>query len=196
MASKEIILRDGSRYIFTVQSAEVVTDPNIWSETHVRSTGGGGYVHPTYGGHVSSPQVYSTVKERLKYFVKTDQGNELELNDAVIARKGHSINLIYGGLVGSTRYLLATENSALSKYKLNSPRYNNKYFRILSSIKYSCFNGKRLAITIGCSFIALIIFRVFALFVIPAGLFIVGYIELKKRIKHVDNELISFINEL
>lgn len=140
MSSKEILLRDGSKYFLNSVTAEVVTDPNIWSETHVHSTGGGGFVHPTYGGHVSAPQVHSTVKERQSYFVKTEQGKEIELRDAVTARKGHNIRMIYGKREQEETRMVATENDTTSNYSLKKPRYFGKYFSLFSCMPFHSFS--------------------------------------------------------
>lgn len=198
MNSKEIALLDGSKYLIYAVNAEVITDPQRWSETHVHSSGGGGFVHPTQGGHVSAPQVSSTVIDRQSYIVKTERGREIELKDAVTARKGHSIRIIYGGIENDEPRIVATENNTMSKYVLEKPRYFGKYFTIIGALK-SYFKGKYKFITVPISLVAIIIIDPRSLFVIPLlpffG-FIWATIELRKRAKLVDKELISFINNL
>jgi|AOMQ01.1.fsa_nt_gi hypothetical protein len=196
MSGNEIILRNGSKFVFYSKSAEVMTDPSVWSETRISSSGGGGYVHPTQGGHVSAPQVHSTVTERQKYFIQTDDGKELEMKDAVAARKGHSIRLVYGGVLNDTSYLLATENSVLSKHRLNSPRYYNKYFGMWSSIQGRGFGNVRGASMVGVSLVAIIAAHFMAIILIPGGCLVMGQVERRKRIKELDAALILFINGL
>ena len=52
----------------------------------------------------------------------------MELRDAVSARKGHVIYLIYGGFEGQNSYLVATYNTQTGKCVLCKPRYYGKYF--------------------------------------------------------------------
>jgi hypothetical protein len=54
-----------------------------WSDTHVWSSGGGGYVDPKIGGRVESAQISSEVVQKAEVFIKDDQGvqHALELTD-------------------------------------------------------------------------------------------------------------------
>jgi hypothetical protein len=53
----------------------VVTSTKRWSDTHIRSSGGGGYVG-SGGGYVSAPQITSDVVQRLEVSIKDSQGKE------------------------------------------------------------------------------------------------------------------------
>ena len=124
--SKSISLphsRFGDKFIFLAYKAEVVSEPQIWTETHISSSGGGGYVHPEHGGHVSAPTISSNIIERQRYFVKYSNGNESELRDVISARKGHKIWVIFGGFPEQDKYLIATYNPAIRKYLLENLRY-------------------------------------------------------------------------
>ena len=123
--SKSISLpnsRFGDKFIFSAYKAEVVSESQIWAETHI---GGGGYVHPEHGGHVS---VSSEVIERQRYFVKYKNGKETEIRDAVAARKGHEIWVVFGGFHGQDNYLIATYNLDTHKYLLENSRYKKYFF--------------------------------------------------------------------
>jgi hypothetical protein len=54
-----------------------------WSETHVSSSGGGGYLHQG-SGHVSAPTVSSTVKSKHEFWIQTADGHQIavQLTDA------------------------------------------------------------------------------------------------------------------
>lgn len=184
--------KNGSTFRFFTKDAEIISDPITWSETHISSSGGGGYVHPQYGGSVSAPTVHSHVVEREKYFVKMENGEERELRDAVTGRRGHHITLIYGGIEGESTYLVGTYNPQLSRYELKRPRYFGKYFTFLPCIPVlGALNG----------WIAMII--MIAMLFIPVvgvsaviGLIIAGYLERKKRISGIDAKLMSLIQSL
>ena len=126
----------GDKFNFFAKQAEVVSEPQIWAETHIYSSGGGGYVHPEHGGHVSAPTISSDIIERERYFVKFNDGSEMELRDAVSTRKGHIIYLIYGGFENQGNYLVATYNPQTGKCVLSNPRYFSKYFNEADNNKW------------------------------------------------------------
>ncbi|MBU2769500.1 hypothetical protein HAP94_25885 [Acidithiobacillus ferrivorans] len=201
MPTTEIDLRNernGSTFRFFTKDAEIVSDPVTWTETHVSSSGGGGYVHPTYGGHVSAPTVSSKIVEREKYFVKTDDGKEVELKDAVTGRKGHHVTLVYGGIDGQQTYLVATYNKEILRYELKRPRYFGKYFTLSS-----CIPGLNLIQTksVGVNIIIMLALMIGLIFTgigmagVPV-LFIAGFMERKKRILAIDGKLLSFLQSM
>lgn len=94
----------------------IKSDEKIWSETKVSSHGGGGYVHPQYGGNVSAAQVTSSVstKREQKFWVRfDDEGTEEEftITDCELAMKeGHTIVLVWCGLKNKTGPLYLATN--------------------------------------------------------------------------------------
>ena len=54
-----------------------------WSDTHIWSSGGGGYVDPKFGGHVAAAQISSQILQKVEVFIKDDNGlqHALELTD-------------------------------------------------------------------------------------------------------------------
>ena len=60
-----------------------VMSSSKWSETHVSSSGGGGYLHQG-SGHVSAPTVSSTVKSKHEFWIQTADGHQIpvQLTDA------------------------------------------------------------------------------------------------------------------
>lgn len=84
----------------------VVKSVKVWSDTHVSSSGGGGYIHPTNGGRVDAPTVSSTVTERQKFYLETSPGKEEEFDlSAVGVSEGHKLTIISGGTSQSGRIL-------------------------------------------------------------------------------------------
>ena len=120
--------RFGDKFILSAYMAEVVSESQIWTETHIVSSGGGGYVHPEHGGHVSAPSISSGVIERQRYFVKYKNGNEAEIRDAVGTRKGHKLWIIFGGFHRRDSHLIATYNLDTRKYLLENSRYKKYFF--------------------------------------------------------------------
>lgn len=57
-----------------------------WSDTHVTSSGGGGFIDPQIGGRVHAPRIESTVVQRIEVFSKDEAGTErrLDLKDIPI----------------------------------------------------------------------------------------------------------------
>lgn len=77
-----------------------VVDTKKWSETHVSSSGGGGYVHPKHGGLVRAAQVHSTVETKGELWIKTAAGKEVQIFGDIPARPGHRVGVIWGGPKG------------------------------------------------------------------------------------------------
>ena len=101
----------GEAIQLTARPAVVVSDPKIWSETRVSSSGGGGYVHPQHGGHVKAPTVHSTSVDRSSYFVKDENQREVEIRDGVACRTGHRIYAVFMTRPGKdANMLVATFN--------------------------------------------------------------------------------------
>ena len=90
-----------------------VVSMSRWSDTHVSSSGGGGYVGQS-GGYVSPPVVRSSVKQRLEVFVKDENGKEqsFDLSEPVDVsfREGSNLQIIWGSLRGGPGEFLYVEN--------------------------------------------------------------------------------------
>jgi len=150
IVSKSILIQNsrfGNIFTFKAYKAEVVSEPQIWSETNIKSSGGGGYVHPEHGGYVAAPTITTQNIERQRYFIKFKNGKECEIRDAVSARIGHEIWVIFGGFAQDS-YLIATYNPNTDECLLEDLRYGEyikwkyfkpnwlKYFLLVSPIIY------------------------------------------------------------
>ena len=71
-----------------------------WSETHVSSSGGGGHVHPTYGGHVSGTKVSSRVVERGEVWIRSGTGKEVQVPLNLPMNDGHEVIVLWGNIEG------------------------------------------------------------------------------------------------
>lgn len=74
-----------------------------WSDTHVRSSGGGGYVDPKFGGFVSPPQIYSDIKQRCSIFVRDCNGIETEFDVSSLKlsfNEGNKVFFVWGSMSG------------------------------------------------------------------------------------------------
>ncbi len=74
-----------------------VTAVHRWSDTHLSSRGGGGYVSAEYGGTISAPTITSKVVQRQEIYSRDREGRErrLDLSDAVVGfREGNGLLLV------------------------------------------------------------------------------------------------------
>jgi hypothetical protein len=91
-----------------------------YSETHVSSSGGGGYVGQ-YGGHVSAPQVSSITTTNQEIWIKTESGSEesIQLKGYDIPmRSGHKISVILAGNKDAGSYYTVIVNHSTGKHWL------------------------------------------------------------------------------
>ncbi len=92
-----------------------------WTETHVSSSGGGGYLYDG-SGYISAPKVSSKIVERVEFWLKpiAPGGNELKLTINVDVRDGHRMVLIWGGLRHETKgkFLFLLNESSGQEYNL------------------------------------------------------------------------------
>jgi hypothetical protein len=73
-----------------------------WSTTTVQSSGGGGYVNPTYGGYVAPPTISSKVTqhEKTEFWVQDTDGKQQQFsfpNDEFPVAQGHRVRIVWGG---------------------------------------------------------------------------------------------------
>ena len=102
------------------KSTGIVLDDKKFSETHVSSSGGGGYVNQ-YGGHVSAPQVTSSSTTHQEIWYKKENGDEksIQLEGDIPLRIGHKISEISAGNKDSdTCWRFALINHSTKKYWL------------------------------------------------------------------------------
>ena len=103
---------------FSTLTGEVVSN-NKFSETHVSSSGGGGYVDAKYGGNVAAAQVHSTVTTVHEFWVKDEAGKEHPINMRGInvpLAVGQKITLISSGFVGKNKYYVLLVNHNADKH--------------------------------------------------------------------------------
>lgn len=85
------------------------------SETHVSSSGGGGYLDKGTG-YVAPATISSTVVTRHEFWVRTDEGVDVpvQLTDVDIPlAEGQRISLVYGALgIGTTRWMRRPRRAA------------------------------------------------------------------------------------
>ncbi len=80
-----------------------VISVNKWSDTHVSSSGGGGYVNK-HGGYVSAPTVSSTITQNIELFSRSDSGQEKKIalaNVNISFREGSKVLAVWGAEDGT-----------------------------------------------------------------------------------------------
>lgn len=76
-----------------------------WSDTTVSSSGGGGYVHPTYGGHVSAPKITSSVVDRQEFWLETHGQEQHQFNLNIPLANDHKVCLIWSNVEGRSELI-------------------------------------------------------------------------------------------
>jgi hypothetical protein len=69
----------------------------VWTETHVSSSGGGGYLH-NGTGQVHAPTVHSTIIEKGETWVKTKNGKDVCIPAKITGIEGHDVLVLWGNL--------------------------------------------------------------------------------------------------
>jgi hypothetical protein len=96
---RDLTLNDGT-IIWLRKDTGIVESVKDWSETHVSSSGGGGYVSGGTG-YVSAPTVSSRSVHRQVFFVKYEDGTQREFDTTLIGvAVGHKIALVGGAKQG------------------------------------------------------------------------------------------------
>ncbi|MFQ2209979.1 hypothetical protein ACK31V_04610 [Aeromonas caviae] len=120
---------------------------NKFSETHVSSSGGGGYVG-THGGHISAPSVHSTTVTNHEFWIKTEDGSEESVQLAgcdIPLREGQKITLISAGVKGKGEGYY----SVLVNHNANKHWFINEAGSLNKSLKIDLASGKSILITGG-----------------------------------------------
>lgn len=101
-----------------------VMSSSKWSETHVSSSGGGGYLH-NGTGHVSAPTVSSTVSAKHEFWFKTEEGREIpvQLTDADFPlAPGQRITMVSATATGADgqHWIFVENHNADQRWILNA----------------------------------------------------------------------------
>jgi hypothetical protein len=97
-----------------------VTDAKRWTETHVRSSGGGGRIDPKHGGTVSAPTISSTILEKGELWIRGPRGKEVQINMVLPMTTGHDVSILWGNRDGA--------DSGINLYWLNSSSQRHALF--------------------------------------------------------------------
>lgn len=108
---------------FNVVTGEILGS-NKFSETHVSSSGGGGYVGRD-GGHIRAPQVSSSTTTNHEFWIKTEEGKEKS-----IQLKGYDIAIREGQKIS---IITATTPQSKSSYYCSLINHNAQNFSRIAS---------------------------------------------------------------
>ncbi|MCM2680716.1 hypothetical protein [Echinimonas agarilytica] len=111
-----------------------ILSQNKYSETHVHSSGGGGYVGKD-GGHVSPPNVHSNTITNHEFWIKKSDGSEKSIQLSghdIPLRPGQRITIISAGMKGkdSGYYSVLVNHHANEHWFLNKAEALNKQLKI------------------------------------------------------------------
>jgi hypothetical protein len=133
-----------------------------WSSTTVTSSGGGGYIHPQYGGVVSAPTISSNVQNHQTFWIVAPDGQEIQIDQGGIkgdfpCREGQSVSVIWGGKKGrqNGKYLALRNNMTHQISYFSDNDYTEAFSEIGASwLKLTAFY----ALFIVAYFFALLVF--------------------------------------
>ncbi|MGB0921357.1 MAG: hypothetical protein ACPG1C_08555 [Alphaproteobacteria bacterium] len=100
---QEQLLEIGGKPVRLYAHTGILLDANQYTQTHISSSGGGGYIHPERGGYVAPPQIHSTIINHQEFWIEDRFGQvtPVQFYDSNIPmRPGHLVSLI---LVESAR---------------------------------------------------------------------------------------------
>ena len=120
----------------------VVTKVYYWSDTHVSSHGGGGYVDPKFGGHVKAAQVSSSVTQKCKIFVRNASGAEEDFDVGsydMAFNEGHEVMFVWGSIWGAQKGNVHYIHNATTRRQLNVGDF--KDLELLKTADQSDYNG-------------------------------------------------------
>lgn len=170
-----------------------VIDHNKYSETHVFSSGGGGYVGPS-GGHVSTPQINSTVVTNQELWINTDDGREVNVQFSdrdIPLREGQRVTLIGAKLKGKDTgyYSVLINHNANQHWFINDAGGLNKQLKIYQISGRSLLVA--IAIWILVSFVAPTEFGLFFAIVFLAVWWTIKVIRAVLMCKALNRHLVS-----
>ena len=89
-------------YIFTRGGTVLDVQKGVKISSTTTTSGGSGYVHPTYGGNISTPSTTTTTTSRefMTVFVREAEGSECsaEFTDSCVAvRAGNRVSVVHAG---------------------------------------------------------------------------------------------------
>jgi hypothetical protein len=98
----EISAPIGSAWLNILEGVVTNHQTQRWSTTTVQSSGGGGYVNPTYGGYIAPPTVSTKVKhhEKTEFWVQDADGKQQQFSfphHEFPVAQGHWVRIVWGG---------------------------------------------------------------------------------------------------
>ena len=65
-----------------------------WSETHVSSSGGGGYMPQGGGGYVSAPRISGRVETKSEFWIRTSDNTDVKIEADIEIMEGHTVSIL------------------------------------------------------------------------------------------------------
>lgn len=149
-----------------------VIGQNKYSETHISSSGGGGYINQ-HGGHISAPTISSSVVTNQEFWIRRANGVEksVQLSGRDIPlRQGQVITLISAGLKGkdSGYYSILVNHNAKRHWFINKADQLNR------NLRFYQITGKCILLAIA---IALLISQIPKSAIINATVFLLNIMD-------------------
>lgn len=172
-----------------------------YSETHVSSSGGGGYVNQG-NGYISAPTVHSRVVTQHEFWLKTEDGQEVAIKLSgfdIPLREGQKITIISAGNAGENSgwySVLVNHNAGQHWFLNNAARLNQKLKFAPLSITPVVAGMPALILTAILVAISWFTNSTFLAFVICGAFLLYALIKEQARIKEVQQKLDRHLEDL
>lgn len=134
MSKKTLELTHGVQFVAEKKSV-TVKQVESWTENHFSSSGGGGYIHPKFGGHVDAPRIVNNIIERKAIYVADAHNVESEYRLNMPVRQGHALDLY--GVSGESAPILV-HNKTMEQWHTFSPKYSSPSISQVFRDFYKC----------------------------------------------------------
>jgi hypothetical protein len=123
----------GKAWLIILEGIVTSHQSQRWTSTEIQSSGGGGYINPTYGGYIAPPTISSKVTqhEKTEFWVQDTDGKQQRfsfLHEEFPVAQGHRVRIIWGGSTKNKdkgNYLFA--NNLTSGYRQYFDKLDGMY---------------------------------------------------------------------
>ena len=121
---QELDLIPGVKFVGEKKNV-TVKHVETWTENHLSSSGGGGYIDPKFGGYVNTPNITNNIVERKSIYVAGADGVESEYRLSIPARQGQELEIYSVSGEGESDAVLV-HNKSMHAWHAFSPNYKSK----------------------------------------------------------------------
>lgn len=191
---------NGSSLHFWKVTGEVVSTQKH-SETHVSSSGGGGYVNQG-SGYISAPTVHSRAVTQHEFWLKTEDGREVSVKLSgfdIPLREGQKVTLISAGRPGENSgwYSVLVNHNAGEHWFLNKAESLNQKLRFAPLKIAPAFSGvPAVIVAVILAFVTWRTNSTFLAFVIGGAYLLYAAIKGQSKVRETQQRLDAHLERL